>query len=78
MRGIGFTVHISDGYVLWRWVRDRHIVTALEHRIVWESYHGPIPAGHIVHHINGIRHDNIIENLLCVSHSEHARLHCGM
>ena len=47
-----------------------------EHRVVWEATHGPLPAGAEVHHINGIRDDNRIENLeLTTSHSAHFRNH---
>jgi len=34
-----------------------------EHRLIWELFNGPIPEGMVVDHINGIRHDNRIENL---------------
>ena len=38
----------------------------LEHRIIWEMHHGPIPDGLWIDHINRIRDDNRIENLrLC-------------
>lgn len=33
------------------------------HRIIWESVHGPIPAGLQIDHRNGIRNDNRIANL---------------
>ena len=34
-----------------------------EHRIVWEKNKGKIPDGWVVHHINGNKKDNQIENL---------------
>lgn len=40
------------------------------HRIVWETFVGPIPDNMIVDHINGIRDDNRLENLRVVSQSE--------
>ena len=47
----------------------------LEHRAVWERAHGPIPPRHDVHHINGDRADNRLDNLELMSHSDHVRLH---
>ncbi|KKM99553.1 hypothetical protein LCGC14_1146770 [marine sediment metagenome] len=42
-----------------------------EHRVVWEAAHGPIPKGWIIHHLNGIKGDNRIENLAAMPRSEH-------
>jgi hypothetical protein len=43
-----------------------------QHRIVWEQHNGPIPEGHIIHHLNGIKHDNRIENLCMLSRKNHS------
>lgn len=42
-----------------------------EHRYVWEQANGAIPAGWEVHHLNGIKTDNRIENLLAMPTKEH-------
>ena len=49
--------------------------TKLEHRAVWEEYHGKIPKDHFIHHINGNKLDNRIENLECLSRIEHGKTH---
>lgn len=45
-----------------------------EHRVVWETAHGPIPKGAYLHHLNGVPDDNRLENLvLAGSNGEHHR-----
>jgi hypothetical protein len=46
----------------------------LEHRVVWEATHGSIPPGGFIHHLNGNKADNRLENLhLTHSNAEHHR-----
>lgn len=45
----------------------------LMHRFVWESVNGKIPYGFDIHHIDNNRANNKIENLECLSKSDHTR-----
>lgn len=46
-----------------------------EHIAVWEEHHGHLPSGYEVHHINHIKSDNRIENLIAMLKSDHIRQH---
>ena len=47
----------------------------LEHRVVWKAANGPIPRGMHVHHLNGVKTDNRIENLHLASNIDHQAIH---
>jgi hypothetical protein len=47
----------------------------LEHILVWERERGAIPNKFHIHHLNGIKSDNRIENLVCISPSVHESNH---
>jgi hypothetical protein len=42
-----------------------------EHRIIWEKHNGKIPSGYIVHHIDGNRINNNIDNLELLPKKQH-------
>ncbi len=46
-----------------------------EHILVWEKAHNrTLPNGYIIHHLNGIRDDNRIENLIALTSKQHHKL----
>jgi len=49
----------------------------LLHHAVWAAEHGPIPAGHHVHHRNHDRGDNAESNLQLLTDTEHWELHAA-
>lgn len=67
-------IHHSNGYHYIytpnhpRANRDNYVA---EHILIWEEKNDVLPKNYIVHHINGIRNDNRIENLLAMSKYEH-------
>jgi hypothetical protein len=74
-----FVPHLSKcGYVVvGHRKKGKRAERIFEHRVVMETYLGrPLRLGEAVHHINGIKHDNRIENLyLCDSGKHHKRVH---
>lgn len=47
----------------------------LLHRDVWEHHNGPIPEGHHIHHIDGNKDNNSIDNLELKAAHQHASDH---
>jgi len=64
----------SNGYVYLRVgsTEERHHAYRGEHIVVWEEAKGkPLPKGWVIHHFNGIKDDNRIENLVAMSRKRH-------
>lgn len=50
---------------------------SLLHRVVWEFFFGEIPDGYEIHHRDHNPANNQIENLQCLTKSEHHKLHAA-
>lgn len=75
--GVG-SVNKSNGYhevVIGYDYTTRRAIKTYMHRKVWSDAFGPIPKGFQIHHINGHKLDNSLDNLQLMSHSEHAKFH---
>ena len=69
--GFRFNLDRTTGY-FHGWVNG---VNYLMHRYIWEFYNGEIPKGYHVHHIDGDKSNNKIENLECIIGSSHLSSH---
>lgn len=50
---------------------DNHVYSI--HRLIWETFNGPIPEGMLVDHINGNRSNNALYNLRLVTQSDNMK-----
>ena len=51
--------------------------TYKEHRLVWVFHNGPIPEGYDVHHKDGNKLNNKINNLEVIKHDQHSKRTIG-
>jgi len=67
----------KNGYaILYKTINSKRY-TKLEHVFVWETINGAKPEGFCVHHIDGTKDNNSIENLILMTHKTHRRIHKG-
>lgn len=55
--------------------RSRQLGEKRLHRVVWIYHNGPVPENCDIHHVNGNRSDNRLENLSPMDKTEHQVLH---
>lgn len=67
--GLRFCRDEKTGYYLNSTIRKRL------HRYIWEKEVGAIPKGYHIHHINGNKSDNRIDNLSLMTATGHQRVH---
>lgn len=70
--GKKYTQSHSSGYMV---CTDHKTEIQLLHRAVWSHHYGPIPDGHDVHHKDHDKANNSIDNLECLSRSDHAKFY---
>lgn len=63
----------KDGYLRYRDGGRKQF----EHRLVWEAHYGKLPDGMLIHHKDGDKTNNAIENLQAVTPRDHRRYHAG-
>lgn len=63
----------KGGYLQVRLMVDGHRHYASAHRLVYRHFFGPIPAGLVINHRNGVKHDNRPSNLEAVTYSENTK-----
>jgi len=77
---IGKTIHDAkkkNGHINTKGYRIHKIYgkAVKEHRLIYETHYGKIPQGYDIHHIDGNKLNNNIDNLEMIEHGKHTRLH---
>jgi len=69
----GGRTQTTDGYITIKAKRPgKKSPNQLEHIVVWEEANGIIPQGWVIHHLNGVRDDNRLENLFAMPRKRHS------
>lgn len=78
----GIVYNIKKGKVVKPWIQSKGYMQVeiegkkkLVHRLVYEAFHGNIPQGFDVHHINHVKTDNRMINLDIIKRELHGFLH---
>jgi len=61
----------SNNYYVWH----KHNIFLRLHRYIYEMHYGEIPKGYEIHHKDGNKLNNNIDNLEILTKSEHTKLH---
>lgn len=59
----------------YRKYKNKDLEEALLHQYIWAQAHGPIPAGHVIHHLDGNPFNNSINNLHAMEKTAHLAYH---
>ena len=81
------TIRHRKEQLLKQWKRSSYLLVDLwkegkrdvrsVHVLVYETFNGPIPDNHIIHHIDENKFNNCVDNLTTVTLLEHNRHHCS-
>jgi hypothetical protein len=86
MKGIDLTNYKEDRLIYDGIIWTKHFDTyrslqssygsrVLIYRYIYEKYKSAIPKKYVIHHINNNHKDNRLENLSCITQSEHVAIH---
>lgn len=76
LRNLGYSRDRTEAVILACPPKSKHWRSSrAAARKIWVRINGPIPKGYHIHHKDGDFTNNSIENLECISASDHAKLH---